>query len=278
LYYTGQSSLGNVKSTTMTDSTNVVRATQLAVSGLPAQDVVLTSAGVPSVGNMLVASSATTAQWTNNLVNGVSLGSPSTTTGNLVLYNAANANTITVSADTTSASYSLTLPPAVPINNNAPLISSTLGVLTFGQGYLSATGTLTRAQLLALNTTYLTMVPAPGVGKIVVVHNVLLHYIFGTRALTFNSGGLRLRYYDGTAVQPGFVIGGGDISTAFINGVTTDNNAQLSTYGGNTTFTRYMENARVELLALQPITDPGAPPVSTSSLKWTVFYSIMDAV
>jgi hypothetical protein len=51
---------------------------------------------------------------------------------------------------------------------------------------------ITSAQLLALKTTPLQLVPAPGAGLAIIVHSISLKINFGTVAYTLNAGTLKL--------------------------------------------------------------------------------------
>ncbi len=63
-----------------------------------------------------------------------------------------------------------------------------------------ASVTLTNAQLLALFTTPITIVPAPAVGHYIVIHDVVFNYVFNTAAYANGGGGdVELRYDTGTS-------------------------------------------------------------------------------
>ncbi len=56
-----------------------------------------------------------------------------------------------------------------------------------------ANGTLTSAQILALNTTPVTLIPAQGAGTVIVVDSFQAELVYGT--ITYTSGGIIAPYY-----------------------------------------------------------------------------------
>jgi hypothetical protein len=88
--------------------------------------------------------------------------------------------------------------------NNAGVTSIGAGVITpenlsFTTGVLSvAQLTLSSADILALNTTPLEIIPAPGVGSSIVVISAVLNYTYVTSAYTANA----LQVYTDTATAP----------------------------------------------------------------------------
>lgn len=60
----------------------------------------------------------------------------------------------------------------------------------------SATTRLTSAQIVALKTTAITLVPAPGAGRIILVMGIALVYKFNTFAYVLNAGASSFQYND----------------------------------------------------------------------------------
>lgn len=98
----------------------------------------------------------------------------------------------------TAGDYTLTLPPIAPVAGQV-LYAFTSTQLAWGAaGMLQLTGTLSAAQILALNTTPVLVIPAAGAGRNIVVHNFCIVYTFNTVAFT-GGGDLYLQYGNGVA-------------------------------------------------------------------------------
>lgn len=66
--------------------------------------------------------------------------------------------------------------------------------------------TLTTAQILALNTTPITLVAAPGAGKAILVRSLYATITYNSAAYSCNAAGLIARYTDGSGTAPGAVL------------------------------------------------------------------------
>jgi hypothetical protein len=71
---------------------------------------------------------------------------------------------------------------------NLDTIDAAIAALQDASAGLSATVTLTTAQILALLTTPITLVPAPGAGKAIVLRHVFLEYLPVSIIYSFNPG------------------------------------------------------------------------------------------
>ena len=69
-------------------------------------------------------------------------------------------------------------------------------------GTQTVTKTLTSAQLLALNATPITIIPAPPAGQVVLVRGCLAYYFYGGTAYTIGTNaGIGLKYTNGSGQQ-----------------------------------------------------------------------------
>lgn len=127
-------------------------------------------------------------------------------------------------------------------------------------GIRKATVTLSSADILALNTTPITLVAAPGAGKYLGIHKVLVHLTGSTTAYTLvDSVGVRL-----TGSTPFLSL------ATLLSGDTGNRTYQFSTLepsGGTSAF----ENTAVDLYAID-----GDPTLGDGGLVITVWYSIED--
>ena len=133
----------------------------------------------------------------------------------------------------------------------------------------AATQTLTAAQVNALNTTAITLVPPPDAGYIVVPYLVEVYLPSGTAFADLASGeDLRLHY--GTASNPTFLT----IETAGLLDGTTAQSRRIigvqATLAGTSTFTQLA----------QPIvlSNSGATTLGRDGLQIRVFYHIIDSL
>lgn len=136
---------------------------------------------------------------------------------------------------------------STPVNGNNDV--------TLGRAYI----TLTSAQILALNTTPITVIPAPGAGQLIQVDNAVLRLNFNTTA------------YTGTnAIQFSYTNGSGAVVTAsppasFLNSVAT------AFYCAPDAAVLAVVNAPVVVSV--PTANPAA---GNSTLSIEVFYSIRN--
>ena len=80
----------------------------------------------------------------------------------------------------------------VPVNQNSiTSITDVNAIVTYtianSGGIQFSKVTITSAQLLAMNTTPITLVSAPGAGKVIIPYSVLLRYRFGTTEYLTNT-------------------------------------------------------------------------------------------
>lgn len=105
--------------------------------------------------------------------------------------------------------------------------------------------TLTSAQLLALNTTAITLIPAPGTGKYISVDEVMAKNDFNSIAYT-GANALEIRYTDGSGVKVT-----GDLASAFIDSASSrlDKAVGVAVAVGV---------ANAPIVAFVPVANPGA--------------------
>lgn len=160
-----------------------------------------------TTGALLQNSTVIIADTTGNIsgTNAVTIGTASTTAGTVVLLNGTNANTLTVQPGVTSASYSLTLPTAVPTIANTPVVSSTAGVLSFPTtSPIYQTGTINATAFKAASVTAIPIISAAGANTLIRVHAFSLELVFVSAA--FAVGGAVLLQYDNTAAGLGTAV------------------------------------------------------------------------
>lgn len=75
-----------------------------------------------------------------------------------------------------------------------PSFPAAPSVLAKGGPTLISRSLITSAQLLALKTTGVNLIPAAGPNTVITLDTVTLHYLFNTTAYTLNAGTLRLFY------------------------------------------------------------------------------------
>lgn len=103
------------------------------------------------------------------------------------------------------------------LGKSIPIMDKTRENYLIGQNDLDHTilclesVTLTSANILALTTTPITLVAAPGAGKYVIIESIVVKNVFGTMAYD-GTNALEFRYTDGSGVKVT-----GDIASAFIN-------------------------------------------------------------
>lgn len=92
------------------------------------------------------------------------------------------------SAGNASAKGNLTVPGNLTVTGNITSNANT------GLTQQVAKVTLSSAQLLALKTTPISLLAAPGAGKAIDVISITLRYVFGTTAYTLNAGTFKIFY------------------------------------------------------------------------------------
>lgn len=119
------------------------------------------------------------------------LGNPNTLSGKAVFYNGSNGFTLTLQPGVTSSNLTFNLPTAdAGANANAsttsiPLASNTSGTLSFANtGLIYASGTLSAASIVLLNTTPVKLIDAPGAGFIIVIQQFGLELVFNSTPYT----------------------------------------------------------------------------------------------
>lgn len=118
-----------------------------------------------------------------------------------------------------------------------------------GVGGRIAPITISSAQILDLHDTPVTLVAAPGAGKLNIVDEVMLKMTFLTAAYT-GANALEIRYTDGSGAK---VTADFPASTAFLNV------ASGSAYGVNkAVVTTLVPVANAPIVAVVPVADPGA--------------------
>lgn len=136
------------------------------------------------------------------------------------------------------------------------LIRKSFGILGVAQ---RRTTVLTTAQVLALHTTPVSLIPAPGAGKYIEVISVVAKTTFNTIAYT-GSNALELRYTDGSGVKVT-----GDIAAALVNAAATRADKALGA-----AVAVMVANAAV--VAVVPVADPAA---GNSPITIDVLYRIV---
>ena len=122
---------------------------------------------------------------------------------------------------------------------------------------------LTSAQILALNTTPITLVPAPGAGRAIIPINVVAR-------LTYNS----VAYATNTSMEIRYTNGSGTV-------LTSASLAALLTAVANKTQAVDMTGSEFTALPNAPIVvdvATGNPTAGNSTVEFTVFYMEVDAI
>jgi parallel beta-helix repeat protein len=156
------------------------------VGGIAATQFVRNDQGNTLTGTQIFQNAATNAIFTiNAATNQIELGKPSTLAGKIVINNATNANTVSLTVGATAASYGLTLPLTAPaLSQCLQNDGSTIGQLTFAAcGVTGANFSLSNLASVAINTSLL-----PGVTNSIDA---------GSSSFTFKSG-----YFGTSALTP----------------------------------------------------------------------------
>lgn len=145
---------------------------------------------------------------------------------------------------------------------DASTLTGTLATVRLGEDvFRSTTVTVTTAQVLALNTTPITLVAAPGAGKILQVIEVTAKLVFNSVAYT-GSNALEFRYTDGSGAKVT-----ADIASTFIN--TASGTAYASVKGVVTALTPV---ANAPIVVFVPTANPAA---GNSAIVFTVSYRVI---
>lgn len=119
---------------------------------------------------------------------------------------------------------------------------------------------LTTAQVLALNTTPVSLISAPGAGKYISIDEIVVKNTFNSIAYT-GANALEIRYTDGSGVKLT-----GDIPAAFINAAAT----RVDKVVGVTTAVAV---ANAAVVAFVPTANPGA---GNSPLTFDILYRVVS--
>lgn len=122
---------------------------------------------------------------------------------------------------------------------------------------------LTSAQIKALNTTPISLIPAPGAGKFLAIVLLTAKNVFGTVAYT-GANALEFRFTDGSGTKVT-----ADIANTFINVAA---GTQIDTVGGVIADTVMTTNAAVVVRV--PTANPGA---GDGIITFTIDYAIVTA-
>lgn len=131
--------------------------------------------------------------------------------------------------------------------------------------------TVTSAQILALDSVFIEIVPPPGAGKILVYHSALFKCVFNTTAYVENGGGTSLGIYTTTGTQlindslAGGVADSFTTATADFWAFSAKAPGQSGTIPGNVNDGFSLRSA-------------GAGPLTTGDSDWYIrtFYSVVD--
>jgi hypothetical protein len=129
--------------------------------------------------------------------------------------------------------------------------------------------TLTAAQMLALNTTPVVLVPAPGVGKAVLVDQVYATLVFNTAAYSTAAGGASLKYKANASGQAVGIA----LTQGFLQSATGTNMQQVR--ASATAITDVTANWTNQPVVIQAATSD--PTTGDSLLKIRVYYKIVPA-
>jgi len=129
-----------------------------------------------------------------------------------------------------------------------------------GGGLQTATVTISSAEILALNGTPKQLIAAPGAGKIIVIHSIVVRYIFVSAAYATNTN-LSINY-DTEAADDLYFNAGLLANTADHYDVRVQ--GQIAT------------SVDVRNKSIKASTDSGNPTTGDSTLKIVISYSILD--
>lgn len=147
--------------------------------------------------------------------------------------------------------------PSIP-NNTTPIIQFP----DLDPGILKAAQvTLTTAQLLALHTTPVSLIPAQGAGTVIEIVSIHAKLVFNSVAYT-GSNALEIRYTNGSGAKAS-----ADIASTFINSA-SGTNYNLS----KSTGTSIIPVANAAIVAAVPTADPGA---GNSPMVLTILYRVI---
>lgn len=122
--------------------------------------------------------------------------------------------------------------------------------------------TLTSAQVLTLNGTPVTLVPAPGAGRGIIVHNVVGRVDYNSAAYATNTT-VEFRYTDGSGTKVA-------VDMASLLAATADKTQHVQ--GATAEFTVTPNAPVVARVAT------GNPATGNSPIEFTVFYAEVDAI
>ena len=133
-----------------------------------------------------------------------------------VINDPASKNIVTVAAGTGSIVGNVTLYPGQSAIFNGDGIASFYNFAP-APSFGTLIATLSTANIIAMYTTPVSVIPSPGANKMIRVVSVTGKVVFNTTA--FASGGVFILQYDSTANGAGLNSGSGTIAAAIINGV-----------------------------------------------------------
>jgi hypothetical protein len=198
-------------------------------------------------------------------LNQVAVGVPSTSTGSMKFQNQTNALTTTLQPSSLmTSSYTLTAPQSFPANGNVLEVDAS-GNLSSVPKLLFATGTITDAQIRdTVAPCYFELVPAPGAGKLLIIHNAVLNHYYGTSGLSAWSYNFRYKAPSGSGYSPT-----GSYWSGFLG----------STNGSNITFETNTLSASDDLVNssfnLYSASNPTGATADGNTV-WRVCYSIIS--
>lgn len=153
---------------------------------------------------------------------------------------------------------------------NAPLVSNASGTLSFENAVAVnvATATLNQSQIQGLSGTSQSIVSAPGAGKAIIVHRLILNYTYANTTAYTGGGTIALQYGTGA-----YSAANAASSTIAATALTATNNT-LSYADGASNVGTYVNTA----VTLSNAAGAFAAGGADSSLAVTVWYSVMSVV